>query len=798
MLRNYFSTALRNFLRHPVYSFINVSGLVLGLASTTFIMLWIMDELNYDRYHPENDRVFRVMWNQRFSDGRITTEPWTSGLLAPAMKDQIPEVEKATRLAWSEVKLFQYDNKIGYESGNYADEDIFAVLNLKLLEGDPERALPNSNSVGISKKLARKFFNEAPAIGKVFLIDNKTDLVVTAVFEDLPESTTEKLEFILPFEIYIQSEHGSLVDYDGSGWQSTLVKLNDKNKQSVVDLKMAELVKKTEPPSDDTPPPPPFLFSMERWRLYDSFVDAQQSGGRINYVIAFGVLAFFILSIACVNFTNLCTARAANRAKEVGIRKAAGASQKMLVKQFLVESILLSFLSLLISCLLVYLLLPLFNGIVQKQLYFDLFNPVLFFSLTGIALFTGIVAGSYPAFFLSSFKPASVLKGNLQSTYKGVGLRRTLVVFQFSLSLIIIVSAFIINDQISFLRNKNLGFDKNNVIIIRSAEALFERYETFRNDMLVNRSIKSVAIGDAHPMEINGAGYYDWKGKSDTDDRYFNQAHCDYDYLSTLGFTFIQGRNFSRDFPADSSNYIVTKAAADHMGFANPIGEYISIHEDDRDYKGQIIGVIDDFHNLSIKETWQPTVFALGRAGKNFGRWSSIFVRYEPGQLDLALEHIGKVYSKSSPDFPLQYGFVDEDFQKQFKTESTVMNLAFCFTVLAIGISCLGLFGLSAFAAEKRAKEIGIRKVLGASVSQLVVMLCSDISRLMLFAILIGTPISYWIMSSFLETYPYHTQLTLVLFAIPAIALLLLSLSVVSLQSGKAAVRNPIEVLRGE
>lgn len=796
MLRNYLITAVRNTLRHPVYSFINIAGLVLGLTASTFIFLWVWDEINYDQYHPENARSYKVMKSRKYSDGNVTTDPWTSGLLANAMKERMPEVEKASRLAWSEVKLFQYGNVTSYEPGDYADADIFDVLNLTILEGNKDQALPNINSVAISKKLASKFFKDTYAVGKVFRINNKTDAVVTAVFDDLPDNTSETFEFIFPFEVYIQNEFKNLATYDGEGWQYTLVKLNKASGEQDANNNLFKIVKQFEAPADTLVAS--FLFAMPEWRLHSSFTNGKVSGGRINLVISFSFLALFILLIACVNFTNLSTARAANRSREVGIRKASGASQRLLIKQFLLESIILSVVSLVFAMMFVYLLLPLFNSIVRKQLHFGISNPVILFSLIGISLFTGVLAGSYPAFFLSSFKPVSVLKGNLQSTFKGIGLRRTLVVFQFTMSIVIIVSAFIINDQISFLRNKDLGFDKNNVITVTSTEEIFQHYENFRNQLLQDPSIQSVAVGDGHPMELNGFGYYDWKGKSENDDQYFNTANCDYDYLQTLGFNLIQGRNFSREFPADTANYIITRAAAEHMGFVNPVGEVLTSHERDGVHKGEIIGVIENFHNLYIQESWHPTLFGLATVGKNFGRWANVFIRYEDGKLSEALDHLNNVYKVNSPNFPLRYGFVDQDFEKQFRTEQTIMNLAFCFTALAIGISFLGLFGLASFAAEKRAKEIGIRKVLGASVSGLIVMLCRDYTRLVIYAIIIGTPLAYYMMDQFLSVYPYHTELSMNLFIVPSLLLLLFAIIIVSFQSGKAALQNPVEVLKNE
>ncbi len=793
MLRNYFTTAIRYFLYQPVYSAINLFGLVLGLTCSIFIFLWILDELSYDRYHADNDRVYKVMWNNSFSDGRISTHHWTSGLLAGALKDQIPEVEQTARVSWAKLTLFKFGEKANYEPGDYADKTIFEVLNLPLIEGDKRNPIPDNNSVAISRKMAKKYFEEGRAVGNVFRIDNLMDVRVTAVFEDVPENSTESFEFILPFELYIAKEARDVANWDGEGWQYTFIKLQHKDNLQRVDRKMADLVSKLKPPSS-TPPPPPFLFPMEQWRLYDNFVNAKQSGGRINYVVSFGLVAILILIIACINFMNLATARSVNRSREVGIRKVAGASRGTIIKQFLIESVLQSVLSMIVALLLVYLLLPLFNGLTEKQISLNYLNPVLLLTILGVTLLTGIIAGSYPAFFLSSFKPASVLKGNLQSAFSGAKLRKALVVFQFALSIIIIICTLVVNRQINFMQNKNLGFDKTNVITLDTNDEILKNFEGFKNKLLQNPSIKSVAMGDAHPMEINGQGYYDWHGKSPDDDVYFNQANCDYEYLNTLGFTFIEGRNFSPNFPADSNNFIITEEAANYIGFANPIGQRLQLE----DQVGQIIGVIKDFNNLSIQEAAQPTVFGLNLEPNDFGGWATIFVRYNEGKLSEALENVRNVYKNNSPGFPIQYGFIDQSFERQFEMEKTIARLSYCFTFIAIAISCLGLFGLAAFSAERRAKEIGVRKVLGASVSGLIVLLCRDFSKLVVLSILLGSPIAYYIMVGFLDKYPYHTSLTLSMFVIPAIVMLAISLSIVTYQSIKAAIGNPVKVLRSE
>jgi len=789
MLRNHLLIAIRNFRRFPLYSLINVSGLVLGLCSSLFILLWILDEYSYNTYHQDNDRVYKLMQTQYFSDGSISTDHWTPAVLSQVLKSDIPEVEVASRLAWSDAKLFNAGEFSNYEYGNYADQSIFEVLNISLKSGNDKDPIPNSNSIAISQKMANRYFNNSNAIGKTFRLNRSYDVTVTAVFEDLPKNVSEEFDFILPFQLYVEEAGLDVNNWDNEGWLVTYVKLNSSDSKSLVNDKIRSLISQnTKELQADL-----FLFSMKDWRLYSNFENGEQAGGRISYVIAFVVVALFILLIACVNFMNLSTARSAVRTKEVGVRKVAGATRGALVRQFMSESIFLTFISMLVSLMVVHLLLPTFNELTGKTLVIDYTEPIIYSSLVVITLVTGFLAGSYPAYFLSSFRPALVLKGVLKSRFSGTTLRKSLVVFQFGLSMIIIVCALVVHDQINYMRNKNLGFDRMNVIYVRTNPEVVKTYESMRNEMMQHPSITSVSMGAANPMEINGSISLGWNGKLSTDDTYFNMANCDYDYLNTMGFNLIAGRNFSPDFPADSLNLIVTESVVKKAGFENPIGE--PIKWDGKE--GQIIGVIEDFHNLGIQETLQPTVLNLGK-GEELGRWASIFIRYMPGKETAALDLIRESYKAHNPDYPIQWNFLDEDFEYQFQSELTVSLLSKCFTIMAIIISCLGLFGLALFDIERRRKEISIRKVLGASTSALAVLLCNDFVRLVTLAILIGSPIAYYLSNQFLKEYAYHAPLNLFLFVLSAMTMFILSIGIISFQSIKAARSNPVDAMRSE
>jgi len=789
MLRNYFITALRSFMRSPVYSIINVSGLVLGLACSLFILLWVVDELRYNRYHPDNGRVYKVMENEFHSDGTISTDEYTPGILAGALKAEFGEVEQTSRMTWTNDRLFRLGDKSTYEYGAYADASHFEVLNISILEGNSRNIFPDNHSIAISKKLADKFFPASSPIGHTFKLDDTDDFTVTAVFDFDRENATEEFDFVMPMELYIKQEHIEGFKWLDEGWMTVYVKLKDKHAQKQVDEKIKNLFKKHDPKIQSEL----FLFPMEQWRLYNHFENGKQSGGRINYVISFSVVAIFILLIACINFMNLSTARSAVRAKEVGVRKVTGASRGLLIRQFITESVLLSFISLFVALLIVHLLLPAFNNFTNKQLFVNYADPVISGSLFSIALLTGLLAGSYPAFFLSSVRPVAVLKSQSHPVFKGATLRKMLVVFQFSLSMIVIVCALVINNQISFMRKMNVGFDRRNILILDINPQLSHKFQAFRNRLLQEPAIESVGMGAATPIEINGSESFDWSGKAPNDDTYFNIANCDYDYINTLGFKLVEGRNFSHNFPADTANYIVTEQVVKAIGFKDPIGQHMTAHGHD----GIIVGVIKDFHNLGVREKFHPTVLTLAKNPDDLGDWANIFIRYKEGTTTETLARVEKIF-KTVSDFPMRYRFLDSQYEWKFRLEIMTATLANWFTGMALVISCLGLFGLALFSTERRTKEISIRKVFGATVSRLAFMLCKDFIRLVIYSILIGLPIAFYLADKILAEYLYHTQLSTWMFLIPTVAMLLLSISIISVQSVKAALTNPVDAMRSE
>jgi putative ABC transport system permease protein len=784
MLKNYLTTALRNFLRHKGYSFINTMGLAVGLACSIFIMLWVLDETRYDAFHTDNDRLYQILENQTYSESQIFTFAATPGKLALALQEEIPEVEYACRTTWGDRLLFTFQDKAIFEEGLYADSTLFKMFTFPILSGDVNNPLPDVNSVAISKKLAAKFFDNDDVLGKVFKVGN-TEMNVTAVFQDLPENSSIKFDFVIPFQVY--AKENSWLEHWGNNGIQTFIKLKSQTNYKEVNKKIIGFVKeKNEGSVVDI-----FLHPMNEWRLYSNFEKGKQAGGRITYVRAFSIVAFFILLIACINFMNLATARSANRTKEVGVRKSVGAQRRSLIVQFMGESVMQSFLSLGIALVVVYLLMPFFNDITGKKLVFALSDHVLVLWLVGITLFTGLLAGSYPALFLSSFKPALVLKGNVHTGLRGASLRQVLVVIQFALSVILIVSAIVVYNQIEYIRNKNLGFDKEHILYFTRYGGIQKSFDAFRNQALQTPIITHVAQGNQLPYNVGSStGDVDYDGRTDDDKILFQIIQVDYDYLEALGFTFVDGRNFSREAGTDTVNFIVNEEAARRMRMESPVGSRLEFWGRTG---GQVIGVVKDFHSVSLRAQLEPVIFVL--APENSWR---VFVRYAPGKAEDAIKHLEAIHKQIEPTVPFEHNFLDKNFERQYRSEMTTGKLSIVFTIIAILISCLGLFGLASFMTERRAKEIGVRKVLGASVPTLIMMLCKDFTRLVMVAIVIGCPIAWYVMDKFLAQYAFHTQFGMQVFAITAAVMLGIALATVVYQSAKAALSNPVSSLRSE
>lgn len=784
MLRNYIQVAFRYFIRYRGYSLLNVVGLSIGLTSAMLILLWVHDELTFDTHFPDRERIFRIMENQTYSDGETYTFAATPGPLAEALITEIPEIQLACRTTWFDRLLLSNNTDSYYELGFYADSTIFSLFGFPMLQGDPDSPLPDDKSISISKKMATKYFGKEACVGKVLRIGKDFDVTITSVFADHPENSQFKFDFILPFSVYLKNN--SWLDNWGSNAIQTYVKLTDARYERKVNQMLKGFINK----HDNNAIAEPFLFPVKDWRLRGAFREGHQVGGRIVYVQTFFFIALFLIIIACINFMNMATARASLRTKEVGIRKTVGAQKWNLVLQFMSEAFLNVAAALILSILSTQLLIPFFNTLTGKEIVLDFGNPYGWIIIAAIFFFTGLLSGSYPAFFLSSFKPVLVLKGNSLRTQRGAFIRKHLVVFQFVLSIILISGATIIFNQIEYVRTKNLGFDRANIITFSKTQELVSNTRAFMNDMLQSPHVRAIAMADQNPMNIGSSnGGAKWPGMTPGEDILFQVINCDHNFIPAMGFEIIQGRNFSPDRPADSVAFLISQESANRMGLTNPIGLTLDFYGQ----KGEIIGVVKDFHSWSFQHGLQPVVFVLGDKP-----WQRFYLKYEPEKTTEVIDLLTDTYKKYEQVFPLEYKFLDDEFEAMYRSEMTLGKLALYFTCVAILISSIGLFGLASFVMERRTKEIGIRKVMGASVGSIIQLVGMEFIKLVLMAVGIGCPIAYYIMKGYLNQYAFHVELRIADFITAALLLMTISITTVLYQVITASTTNPVSSLRNE
>ncbi|MDQ3535517.1 MAG: ABC transporter permease [Bacteroidota bacterium] len=785
MLKNYFTILIRNLKRSLGYTCINILGLSLGLATCILIFLWVKDEVSYDKFHKDKDRLYKVMSNSTYSNGSIDTGEATTASLSDAIINEIPEVESALRIAWSPDEfLIVYEDISFMEKGRFADENIFEMFSFPIVSGDAKNPLPNEHSIAISRKLSEKFFREENPVGKIFKIDNQYDLVITAIFENIPVNSSLQFDYIIPFNVHLKKNEW-MKGWGNSSLQ-TFVKLREGTSLADVNAKISGLVKK----NCDYCFSEPFLFSFQDYRLHSNFKDGKNIGGRIEYINIFIIVALFILIIACINFMNMATARSSLRAKEVGVRKVIGAQRKDLIFQFLGESIILSFISLLLSILFVELAFPFFNEVTGKSVEIDYTAPINALTLIAISLVTGLLAGIYPAFFLSSFIPITVLKGKLTANVSGASFRKILVVFQFSLSIILIISSLVIYNQLDYIKNKNLGLNKENVISFNLRGDWSEKTESFKSLALQHSTIKSISFSGNSPFEVHSnTTDPEWPGKPENEIISFHLIMSDEDFIETMGMEIVEGRSFKSGNKSDSINYILNEAAVKRMGLTESVGTPLKVWGG----QGEIIGVVKDFHNRNLREEIKPLIFMY--APENSWRG---FVRLDGKDIQASLAHLGMVHKEINPSYPFDYQFLDEEYNNLYISETTMGKLSFYFTIMAILISCLGLFGLAAFTAEQRTKEIGVRKILGASIESIVLLLSKDFLKPVLISILIATPIAWYAADQWLQEFRYREEINITLFVIAGGLSILIAWLTVCYQSLRAAITNPVDSLRGE
>jgi predicted permease len=797
MLRHTILLIYRTIKRFKSTFFINLIGLSSGLACALLIYLWVNDELHVDRFHANDSQLYQVMENNPNADG-IRTQDRTPDLLAETMAAELPEVAYAAAVLPASAMpslLTVSANSVNIKAaGQFAGKDFFNIFSYPLLEGNKDNVLADKNGVVLSEELAMKLFHTTQnVVGRTMqwqLAQFKKAVLVTGIFKKLPANSSAQFDLLLTDQAFRDPElFHRTVSWDNHAPATYLVLKKETNIDQF-NKKIAGYLKTKASESTVTLFVRPFSDSY----LRNTYKNGVQAGGRIDYVNLFSIIALFILVIACINFMNLSTAKASVRLKEVGVKKAIGAGRGTLILQYMGESMFMAFLSLLVAILLVVILLPTFNEITQKHLSLNVDGRLILAFLI-ITLLTGIIAGSYPSLYLSGFNPVTVLKGGtlsrkLTNSVGEVWTRQGLVVFQFAMSIILIVSVLVVYQQISYVQRKNVGFKKDNVVYFSREGKIAENTDAFLAEV---KKIPGVlnASGMAQPVIGNQGGTVglDWKGKDPKESIRFINMTVDYNAIETLGMRMKEGRVFDKKFGADSSNIIFNEAAIKAMGLKNPVGQIVQLWGQNR----QIVGVVSDFNFESLHDEIKP-IFMKLKPSETMTLMASI----DAGKQQQAIARLQQVYQEFNPGYSLEYKFLDQDFQAQYASEQRVSILSRYFAGLAILISCLGLFGLATFTAERRTKEIGIRKALGASVAGIITLLSKDFIKLIIIAVAIALPISYYFMHNWLQGFAYRIDISWWTFASVATLVMAIALATVSFQSIKAALVNPIKSLRSE
>ncbi len=787
MLKNYFRVTVRNLFKNAVYSVINITGLAIGLVCSILILLWVADELSYDRFIPKNDRLYQVWVNADFDS---KTNSWRSVPLPTyeAMKTADHNIVNTVVCDWGFEHLLTVGEKGIYKRGYYVSEEFLEMFEFPLVQGDAASVLDDPSSIVISQSTAIALFGNEDPINKVIRIDNSDDLKVSGVIEDVLGNSSFEFDILIPWKYRERVNEWVRDNKDNWGNYSfqVFIELNDAKNEKVVEDNVKELLKEN---GQDDIERAFFLYPMTRWRLYSTFENGKEKGGMIEYVQLFTVIAIAILIVACINFMNLATARSERRAKEVGIRKAVGSKRTELIFQFMGESILITMIAFIIALLLVFGTLPLYNQLVDKELFIDFTDPMTWWFSLAIITFTGLLSGSYPAFYLSSFRPAATLKGKI-SVGKNASLpRRILVVLQFGVAMVLMAGTVVIYQQIGMARERDLGYSQERLITVDFTDELRKNYEPLKNELLQSTAVESVTRSNSSITQVNSNNFLGWPGKPEELRVIFSTITIDYDYAKTMGIRMLEGRDFSKDFASDSSAIIINKAALDLMQLEDPIGTELDLWGEQR----KLIGVIDNVLMESLYREVKPLFMIMDDWG------GVVTLRLKGGQdLQTSLNTVESILKKYNPAYPFDYQFMDEEFEKKFKTIELTQDLANIYAILTILITGLGIFGLAAYTAEQRTKEIGIRKVMGASVSHLISLISKDFTKLVIIAFVIAAPLSWWLLDNYLDRYPLRISLQWWIFPMTGVVALVFALLIVSNQALKAAKANPAHSLRNE
>jgi putative ABC transport system permease protein len=794
MFKSYFRVAWRNILKNKVYSLINIAGLATGMAVAMIIGLWIYDETSANKHFKNYDALYQVMMHQTFDGVRYSQQalPYPIG---DELKSKFPDFKGVAMCDWGQMHSLIYGEKKISKSGHFIGEDAIDMFSIKILEGDKE-PLHEPYSIVLTDETAKILFGNVDPIGKLLKLDNQTNLKVTAVVAKQPKNSSLSFDYLMPWQLqeplysWIKQYHKT--NWGNNSWQA-FVQLNDNATFASANSKLKNLVIShfTDENTLKHIIPEVFIHPMAKWRLYSDFENGKNVGGFIKYVRMFGILGLIVLLIACINFMNLSTARSEKRAKEVGVRKAVGSGRGQLISQFLSESMLIAVFAFLVALGIVILALPYFNKLTDKDMSLHFANPLFWLVMFAFTLITGLLAGSYPAFYLSSFSPVRVLKGNLKAGQRSSLPRKILVVVQFASSVVLMIGTLIINQQIQFGKNSPIGFNNKGLISVFWSADIGKNFEVIRQELLNTGAVVSVCKSNSPPSEIysNNNGW-EWKGSQPVEkSTVFSTIATSYDYTSTLGIKMIAGRDFSREF-ADSNAVVLNQAAVKRMHLEDPVGALLK-------WNGKpmtVIGVIPDIQMESPYRPISPLTIIFNKDWVSY-----VDIRINPNMpTSKAIALMKPIFDRYNPSFPFEYQFADEEYAKKFNYEELIGNLAGIIAVLAIFISCLGLFGLASFTAEQRVKEIGVRKVLGASVLNLWQLLSKDFVLLVLASCAIAIPVALYLMHEWLKSYPIKTSIGIGVFVLVVAVSMAITLITVSFQAIKAAIANPVKSLRTE
>jgi putative ABC transport system permease protein len=795
MIRHYIKIALRSLIRSKGYSLINIGGLAVGMTVAILIGLWIHDEISFNTYHKSYDRIAQVLQqDQDVIKGEFFTGEYMPIPVVNELLSSFPQYfERVVMSSWTgEHILASGDNKFIIK-GNFLSAEASEMLTLTMLKGK-RSGLNDPSSLMLSESAAKILFGNIDPIHKSVKIDNNLDVVVTGVYEDFPHNTQFRdMKFIAPWNLYAASRNwvkNAENDWSNNSWQ-IFAQISPQANFTDVSTKIQNIMVKHVPELAEYKHRV-FLNPMSHWHLYADWDKAGKAGGRIEFVWVFGIIGVFVLLLACINFVNLSTARSEKRAKEVGVRKTLGSIRRQLMSQFFSESLLVVFFSFLLSVVLVQLSLPFFNDLADKKIVILWSNPIFWLLGLTFSLVTGLIAGLYPSLYLSAFNPVNVLKGTFKAGRFASMPRKALVVVQFTVSIALIIGTIVIFNQIQFAKDRPIGYDRNGLITIAmNTPELYGRYNVLRDELLNTKAVVEMSTSSAPATDLNSQNSgFEWEGKNPDFQENFGTIAVTHDFGKTVGWQFIVGRDFSRAYASDSSGMVINETAVKYMNIKDPVGKIVKWRNKSR----RILGVIKDMVMGSPYEPVYQTVFFLDYNGANW-----INIKLNPDQsANESIAQVAKVFLKFNPGSPFDYKFSDQEFSLKFSSEQRIGKLATVFSMLAIFISCLGLFGLASFMAEQRTKEMGVRKVLGASMTNLWVMLSKDFVLLVIISLFIASPLAYYSMNNWIQKYNYHTEISWWIFAVTGAGTLMIALLTVSYQSIKASLANPVNSLRSE